>query len=124
MPKLIEFNVPVFDKDADKYSVETRKGYVVWLQFADGHKDKFVMQLDIRRPTILTHYASGYRLGSFAGLFLSRYLSMPYSYDNSISGSYRKVAQEFLYQLCDRHNSAMIRNKLAVLPRLNTKGLK
>lgn len=112
MPKLITFNIPT---EAD---IRTAQGYVAWLDVG-GKRHKFVMQLDISKPTILTDYRTGFRLGSFAGKLLARYVHMPYAYTESISGTYRKVAQDFLADIIARHGVDYVRARLAEKPTLN-----
>lgn len=114
MPKLISFQVP-----REGGNVSTEQGYVVHLRLNDTTTHKFVMQLDISKPTLLADYRTGYRLGSFGGMVLARYVSNPYAYTDSISGTYRKIAQEFLTDIIARVGLERVQSELAKHPTLN-----
>jgi hypothetical protein len=112
MPKLITFKIPT------EAGTREAQGYIAWLDVA-GTRYKFVLQLDITKPTILTDYRTGFRLGSFAGMILARYVRSPYAYTESISGTYRKTAQDFLGTIIARHGADFVRARLAEKPTLN-----
>lgn len=94
------------------------EGYVIWLHIA-GNRHKFFLQMDINRPSVLTDYASGYRLTNLAPMALARYVGRPYGTRYVAASEWRKLAQEWLDETTLRHGPDYVIGKLKSVPRLN-----
>lgn len=119
MSALIEFTVPFGEGGTRR-----ERGYVAWLQLVPGDAPhKFVLQLDAGRPTTLTDYRTGRRVGSTAGLLLERYVAHPAAFGNGRGipsmRDYRKAAQTLLDETVARVGLAKVEHELGRYETLN-----
>lgn len=112
MTKLIKFNTPAMGG-----SIVEKEGYVCILKVGDT-RHKFVLQIDLLQPSILTDYRSGYRLTNLAGLALAQYVSRPYGYVHGIAG-WRKRAQGWLNERVAERGTQGVLDMLRSVPTLN-----
>lgn len=118
MPKLRVINVPQKGRKKGDVVIGTACGYVAILNVGQTRHKFFLQQLAPNTsPSILTDYASGYRLCNLAPLALARYVSNPYGYKpNTI---WRELAQEWLDNIVAERGEAAVLDMLNSVERLN-----
>jgi hypothetical protein len=73
MAKLVTIRVP------DTVGGRDVQGYVAWLTVGEK-RWKFLLQIELDQPSILTDYRSGYKLANLGGIILQEYVYRGYSY--------------------------------------------
>lgn len=121
--RTITFNVPVFaaNDGGDVLAIETRTGHKIWLElFGTNKRRAFVLQRDGNgRPTILTDYASGYRLTDLGPLMLRSFVGNPYAH-REMPRDWRWQAQLWLDATIERQGLKTVQMKLDSVPVINS----
>lgn len=127
MSKLITFKVPTaitrksrgkLVRDERTYSTRDEQGFIALLKAGDETL-RCVLQLDAYgKASILTHFASGYRLVDLAPKALARYVSNPYAWQPTKAG-YRELAQEWLDETVKALGQDKFFERLACVPVIN-----
>lgn len=105
MAKLHTINIPT------KTGIETASGFVALL-FVGRSQYKFLLQKTTTSEVILTHFASGYRLGSLTPIKLHYFRSYYKMKD-------RAAAEIFICELVNKYGAEPIMKKLDNAPVIN-----
>lgn len=105
--KKISFKIPTAK------GVAVAEGYRVGLMVG-GKREWFVLQMDLSKPSLLTHYATGYRVANLRPFALARYVATGHLESETLA-YWRKLGQRQLDQL----DPARVRAAIAKVPVLN-----